>query len=404
MLSGGRLDLGVGVGWQREEYEAAGLDFARRGRLLDHTLEVCQALWREQRAEYDSRRADASTGSTRCRSRSRPSGVPIWVSGTLNDARARPPGPLRHRAGSRGVTPAGDLAAAIPRMRDGRRRPRPRPRRASVSSAPSSSSPTPRHVDAGPAMAAVPGPRRRRRHRRPPVPAAARSRGEVVDRLAAARRGVPRRDGPQAERRAVSDLEARLARLEAERDVAALMATYARLVDEGPDADAIVELFTARRRLRDVRAPWSEPVRRCTVSRRAATPRSATSRRCCRSPPTTSATPRSPSTPDAVTRRGTVAGPGARQRSVATTDGSALVMVAAYHNDFVRTPDGWRIEHVRFGDLRAFRYVGGVRPDALRLDVRRPPRRGLSAQSTSGGFVAPSNPPPTALASGSGPK
>ena len=42
VLSGGRLDLGVGVGWQREEYEAAGLDFDRRGRLLDHTLEVCQ--------------------------------------------------------------------------------------------------------------------------------------------------------------------------------------------------------------------------------------------------------------------------------------------------------------------------------------------------------------------------
>ena len=54
VLSGGRLDLGVGVGWQREEYEAAGLDFDGRGRLLDHTLEVCQTLWREQRADYDS--------------------------------------------------------------------------------------------------------------------------------------------------------------------------------------------------------------------------------------------------------------------------------------------------------------------------------------------------------------
>ncbi len=54
VLSGGRLDLGVGVGWQREEYEAAGLDFDRRGRLLDHTLEVLQTLWREPRAAYDS--------------------------------------------------------------------------------------------------------------------------------------------------------------------------------------------------------------------------------------------------------------------------------------------------------------------------------------------------------------
>ncbi len=54
VLSGGRLDLGVGVGWQREEYEAAGLDFGRRGRLLDHTLEVCQRLWLDRCAAYDA--------------------------------------------------------------------------------------------------------------------------------------------------------------------------------------------------------------------------------------------------------------------------------------------------------------------------------------------------------------
>src|SRR5438552_1383383 len=54
VLSGGRLDLGVGVGWQREEYEAAGLDFGARGRLLDHTLEVCQILWRDSPARIDS--------------------------------------------------------------------------------------------------------------------------------------------------------------------------------------------------------------------------------------------------------------------------------------------------------------------------------------------------------------
>ena len=41
---------GVGVGWQREEYEAVGLSFEERGRLLDHTLEVCQLLWTQQRA------------------------------------------------------------------------------------------------------------------------------------------------------------------------------------------------------------------------------------------------------------------------------------------------------------------------------------------------------------------
>ena len=50
VLSQGRVDLGVGVGWQRGEYEAVGLSFAERGRLLDHTLEVCQTLWTQQRA------------------------------------------------------------------------------------------------------------------------------------------------------------------------------------------------------------------------------------------------------------------------------------------------------------------------------------------------------------------
>src|SRR5438477_973999 len=54
VLSGGRLDLGVGIGWQREEYEAAGLDFGGRGRLLDHTLAVCQTLWCEAPARFES--------------------------------------------------------------------------------------------------------------------------------------------------------------------------------------------------------------------------------------------------------------------------------------------------------------------------------------------------------------
>ena len=54
VMSRGRVDLGVGIGWQREEYEAAGLDFGARGRLLDHSLEVCQTLWRDQRASYAS--------------------------------------------------------------------------------------------------------------------------------------------------------------------------------------------------------------------------------------------------------------------------------------------------------------------------------------------------------------
>ncbi len=83
VLSGGRLDLGVGVGWQREEYDAAGLDFDGRGRLLDHTLEVCQTLWREQRAAYDS--PELHFEATHMMPKPlQPGGVPVWVSGTIN--------------------------------------------------------------------------------------------------------------------------------------------------------------------------------------------------------------------------------------------------------------------------------------------------------------------------------
>jgi probable F420-dependent oxidoreductase len=84
VLSGGRLDLGVGVGWQREEYEAAGLDFRRRGQLLDHTLEVLQTLWQNCPASYSS--PELCFEGIHCMpSPVQPGGVPIWVSGTLNE-------------------------------------------------------------------------------------------------------------------------------------------------------------------------------------------------------------------------------------------------------------------------------------------------------------------------------
>ena len=119
VLSGGRLDLGVGIGWQREEYEAAGLDFARRGRLLDQTLEVCQLLWRSPRASYA---ADGLAFENIHLNPKpvQPGGVPIWVSGTIN------PGAMRRLARfGAGWIPwgtASDEAAAliaeIPRMRE----------------------------------------------------------------------------------------------------------------------------------------------------------------------------------------------------------------------------------------------------------------------------------------------
>ena len=115
VLSRGRVDLGVGIGWQREEYDAAGLDFRARGRLLDHSLEVCQTLWREQQASYKS--PELSFDAIHSMPKPlQPGGVPIWVSGRCNDRVAQ----RLARFGS-GWIPWGDDAAdpvaSIPRMR-----------------------------------------------------------------------------------------------------------------------------------------------------------------------------------------------------------------------------------------------------------------------------------------------
>jgi probable F420-dependent oxidoreductase len=51
-LSGGRVLLGIGVGWVREEAEAVGTSFADRGRRTDESIEAMRALWRDPLSSY----------------------------------------------------------------------------------------------------------------------------------------------------------------------------------------------------------------------------------------------------------------------------------------------------------------------------------------------------------------
>jgi probable F420-dependent oxidoreductase len=53
VVSGGRVRLGVGVGWCREEFELLGQDFATRGRRTDEALDLVRALWTEDWVESD---------------------------------------------------------------------------------------------------------------------------------------------------------------------------------------------------------------------------------------------------------------------------------------------------------------------------------------------------------------
>ncbi|MCP2279129.1 LLM class F420-dependent oxidoreductase [Nocardia amikacinitolerans] len=50
--SGGRLLLGLGIGWQKEEYAAIGVPFADRGARLDECIGAMRALWTESPAGY----------------------------------------------------------------------------------------------------------------------------------------------------------------------------------------------------------------------------------------------------------------------------------------------------------------------------------------------------------------
>jgi probable F420-dependent oxidoreductase len=52
VVSGGRLDLGIGASWLRAEWEAVGLDFDTRGRRVDESIDVCRRLWSEEVVEH----------------------------------------------------------------------------------------------------------------------------------------------------------------------------------------------------------------------------------------------------------------------------------------------------------------------------------------------------------------
>ncbi|MEE9609250.1 MAG: TIGR03619 family F420-dependent LLM class oxidoreductase [Myxococcota bacterium] len=83
-LSDGRVDLGVGTGWQREEFAAAGVPFRGRTARLDDTLRACRVLWSEAPASFHSE--TVSFSDVWCLPRPVQSGgIPIWIGGALTE-------------------------------------------------------------------------------------------------------------------------------------------------------------------------------------------------------------------------------------------------------------------------------------------------------------------------------
>lgn len=88
VVSGGRLELGVGTGWQAEEFHALGLDPSMRGRLLTDHIGACRALWEQAPAAFQSQ--TVSFSDVWCEPRPlRPGGPPVLFSGTLSERNQR---------------------------------------------------------------------------------------------------------------------------------------------------------------------------------------------------------------------------------------------------------------------------------------------------------------------------
>ena len=87
VLSKGRLDVGVGSGWQPEEFAGSGAPFRGRSAHMDDTLRACRALWRDSPASFESE--TVSFDSLWCEPRPlQPGGIPIWLGGAASERNA----------------------------------------------------------------------------------------------------------------------------------------------------------------------------------------------------------------------------------------------------------------------------------------------------------------------------
>jgi probable F420-dependent oxidoreductase len=79
VLSGGRLRLGVGTGWNHVEYEALGEDFHNRGRRSEEQIELLRDLWTQEVVSFKGRWHTVTHAGLNPLPTQRP--IPIWLGG-----------------------------------------------------------------------------------------------------------------------------------------------------------------------------------------------------------------------------------------------------------------------------------------------------------------------------------
>ncbi|MFN8533224.1 MAG: LLM class F420-dependent oxidoreductase [Dehalococcoidia bacterium] len=83
-LSGGRLRLGVGIGWNAVEYQALGSDFRTRGRLFEEQIAVLRALWQDDVVTFHGRWHHIEEAGINPPPIQRP--IPVWIGASADAA------------------------------------------------------------------------------------------------------------------------------------------------------------------------------------------------------------------------------------------------------------------------------------------------------------------------------
>lgn len=82
VLSGGRLRLGVGIGWNQVEYEALNEEFGNRGKRSEEQVQLLQKLWTEELVTFDGKYHKISDAGLNPMPVQRP--IPLWFGGYVD--------------------------------------------------------------------------------------------------------------------------------------------------------------------------------------------------------------------------------------------------------------------------------------------------------------------------------
>ena len=77
VLSGGRMRLAVGIGWNAPEYEALDMNFRDRAARIEEQIEVCRKLWTEEHVTYEGKHHTIADAGLAPMPIQRP--IPVWI-------------------------------------------------------------------------------------------------------------------------------------------------------------------------------------------------------------------------------------------------------------------------------------------------------------------------------------